>query len=111
MTRQNSRPAKPKKEKAVKKINWYSGPIADKDRFGTAPLGPIPRSPEKQIVLLEHAVFELYEMLLRDNGWDNPSSISERLSSRTLRIAHRAYDRGYKELAEWVDSPDSEDWR
>jgi len=103
MTRQKSRPPKQKKGKAVEKINWYSGPLADKDYMGIAPLGPIPRSPEKQIVLLEHAVFELYEMLLRDNGWDNPSSISERLSCHTLRIADRAYDRGCKELAEWVD--------
>ena len=100
MIRQNSRPAKPKKEKAVKKINWYSGPLAAKDYMGIAPLGPIPRSPEKQIVLLEHAVFELYEMLLRDNGWDNPSSISERLSCHTLLIADRAYDRGLKEFEE-----------
>ena len=99
MTRQNSRPSKPKKGKT----NWYSGPLADMDRFGTAPLGPIPRPLEKQIVLLELAVFELYEMLLRDNNWDNPSSISDRLSSRTLLIAHRAYDRGCKEWDEWVD--------
>ena len=108
MTRQNSRPSKLKKGKAVKKINWYSGRLAEKDYVGLAPLGPIPRSPEKQVVLLEHAVFELYEMLMRDNGWDNPSSISDRLSSRTLRIAHRAYDRGYKELAEWVNNDNDE---
>ena len=108
MTRQNSRPSKLKKGKAVKKINWYSGRLAEKDYVGLAPLGPIPRSPEKQVVLLEHAVFELYEMLMRDNGWDNPSSISGRLSSRTLRIAHRAYDRGYKELAEWVNNDNDE---
>ena len=110
MTRQNSRPSKPKKEKAVKKINWYSGRLAEKDYMGLAPLGSIPRSPEKQIVLLEHAVFELYEMLLRDNGWDNPSSISERLSSRTLLIADRAYDRGCKEWAEYMNKkePDAQ---
>jgi hypothetical protein len=87
----------------MSKIEWYSEAESIKNYMGIAPLGPIPRSPEKQIVLLEHAVFELYEMLMRDNGWDNPSSISDRLSSRTLRIAHRAYDRGYKELAEWVN--------
>jgi hypothetical protein len=108
MTRQNSRPSKPKKGKAVEKINWYSGPLADMDHFGTAPLGPIPRSLEKQIVLLEHAVFELYEMLLRDNGWDNPSSVSDRLSSYTLLIAHRAYDRGYKELEEYMNKKESD---
>ena len=88
----------------MSKIEWYSA----KEYMGIAPLGTIPRSPEKQIVLLEHAVFELYEMLLRDNGWDNPSSISERLSSRTLRIAHRAYDRGCKELEEWVNDDNDE---
>ena len=103
MTRQNSRPSKPKKGKTMNKINWYSGPLAAKDRFGTLPLGPIPRSLEKQIVLLEHAVFELYEMLLRDNNWDNPSSVSDRLSSHTLLIADRAYDRGYKEWEEYVN--------
>jgi len=95
----------------MSKIEWYSEAESIKNYMGIAPLGPIPRSPEKQIVLLEHAVFELYEMLMRDNGWDNPSSISDRLSSRTLRIAHRAYERGCKELAEWADSPDSEGWR
>jgi len=60
---------------------------------GTYKLGPIPRSAEKQVVLLERAVAELFEMLMDERGWDNPGSIADLLSDEVNRIAHRAYEK------------------
>lgn len=67
------------------------------DYVGSKALSPIPRSPEKQIELLEHAVYELYGWLMDELGWDNPASISDRLTDQVIRIAHRAYERGCEE--------------
>ena len=66
-------------------------------RRGDYKLGPIPGPPEKQIVLLERAVFELYDWIMEDLGWDNSTSISDRLSDQVNQIAQRAYDRGCSE--------------
>jgi hypothetical protein len=56
-------------------------------------LGPIPRSPEKQVVLLERAVYDLFEMVMDELGWDNPGSVADRLSDEVNRIAHKAYEK------------------
>jgi hypothetical protein len=60
---------------------------------GKYKLGPIPRSPEKQVALLERAVYDLFEMLMDELGWDNPGSVADRLSDEVNRIAHRAYEK------------------
>jgi hypothetical protein len=56
-------------------------------------LGPIPRSPEKQIVLLERAVYEMFIWLMDELGWDNPGSIADELSDEINKIAYRAFDK------------------
>ena len=66
-------------------------------RTGKYELGPIPKSQAEQIELLEHAVYELYDWLMDELGWDNPASISDRLSDQVNKIAHRAYERGCEE--------------
>ena len=96
MTRQNSRPAKQKKGKAMS-TREYTYTTDAQWRTGNYKLGPIPRSPERQIELLEHAVYELYGWLMDELGWDNPASISDRLTDQVNRIAHRAYERGCEE--------------
>ena len=59
-------------------------------------LGSIPSSPEKQVQLLEYAVYELFEWLMDELGYDNPGSIADRLADEVNKIAHRAYERGCK---------------
>lgn len=61
---------------------------------GKHKLDPIPGSSEKQIELLEHAVYEMFELLMDELGWDNPGSIADRLSDQVNKIAYRAYERG-----------------
>lgn len=56
-------------------------------------LGPIPKSPEKQVILLERAVAELFDILMDELGWDNPGSVADELSDQVNRIAHRAYEK------------------
>ena len=56
-------------------------------------LGPIPRSPEKQVLLLERAVFELFGWLMSELNWDNPGSIADELSDEVNRIARKAYEK------------------
>ena len=60
---------------------------------GMHKLGPIPRSPEKQVILLQRAVYELFEMLMEELNWDNPGSIADRLSDEVNKIAHKAYEK------------------
>lgn len=60
---------------------------------GRYKLGPIPKSPEKQVILLERAVAELFDMLMDELGWDNPGSVADVLSDQVNRIAHRAYEK------------------
>jgi len=57
-------------------------------------LGSIPRSQDKQIELLERAVYELYDWLIDLLGHDNAHGISDKLSDEINLIAHRAYERG-----------------
>lgn len=61
---------------------------------GRHKLGPIPKSPEKQIELLEYAVFEMFEWLMDELGMDNPGSVADRLSDQVNQIAYRAYEKG-----------------
>lgn len=61
---------------------------------GRYELGPIPRSPEKQIELLEYAVFEMFEWLMDELNMDNPASIADRLADQVNQIAYRAYEKG-----------------
>jgi hypothetical protein len=61
---------------------------------GKYELGPIPKSPEKQIELLEHAVYEMFEWLMDELDYDNPGSIADRLSDQVNKIAYRAYEKG-----------------
>ena len=61
---------------------------------GKYKLGPIPESPEKQIELLEYAVFEMFEWLMDVLEWDNPGSVADRLSDQVNQIAYRAYEKG-----------------
>jgi len=60
---------------------------------GTHKLGPIPRSPEKQVILLQRAVYELFEMLMDELNWDNPGSVADRLSDEVNKIAQKAYEK------------------
>ena len=60
---------------------------------GRHKLGPIPKSPEKQIVLLERAVYDLFEILMDELGWDNPGSVADELSDQVNKIAYRAYEK------------------
>jgi hypothetical protein len=60
---------------------------------GRYKLGPIPKSPEKQVILLERAVAELFDMLMDELGWDNPGSVADELSDEVNRIAHKAYEK------------------
>ena len=92
MTRQKSRPTKPKKGK-VMNTKEYTYTTDAQWQTGNHKLGPIPRSPEGQIELLEHAVYELYSWLMDELGWDNPASISDCLTDQVNQIAHRAYEK------------------
>jgi hypothetical protein len=67
---------------------------------GKYKLGPIPKSPEKQVELLEYAVFELFDWLMDELGWDNPGSVADRLADEVNKIAYRAYERGSKIYAD-----------
>jgi len=58
-------------------------------------LTAIPKSQVGQIELLERAVYELYDWLMDELGYDNPHGISDRLSDQVNLIAHRAYERGW----------------
>ena len=60
---------------------------------GEHELGPIPQSPEKQVILLERAVFELFDWLMSELNWDNPGSIADELSDEVNRIARSAYEK------------------
>jgi hypothetical protein len=61
---------------------------------GRYKLDPIPKSPEKQIELLEYAVFEMFEWLMDELDMDNPGSVADRLSDQVNQIAYRAYEKG-----------------
>lgn len=63
---------------------------------GEHKLGSIPSSPEKQVQLLEYAVYELFAWLMDELGYDNPGSIADCLADEVNKIAHRAYERGSK---------------
>jgi hypothetical protein len=58
---------------------------------GTPPR--IPSSPQKQIVLLEHAVADLIERLMDETGGDNPGDVIDLLADECIKIAWRAWDR------------------
>lgn len=60
---------------------------------GMHKLGPIPKSPEKQVVLLERAVHELFKWLMDELGWDNPGSIADVLSDEVNKISYKAYEK------------------
>ena len=55
-------------------------------------LPKIPKSKDVQIKQLEQAVCELTSWLMRELGWDNPSSIADELSDEINRIVQRAYE-------------------
>jgi hypothetical protein len=60
---------------------------------GRYKLGPIPKSPEKQIELLEYAVFEMFEWLMDELGMDNPASVADRLADQVNHIAFMAHQK------------------
>ena len=55
-------------------------------------LPPLPSSKDEQIRLLGRAVYDLTNWLMDELGWDNPSSIADRLADEVNRIAQRAYE-------------------
>ena len=61
---------------------------------GKYKLGPIPESSEKQIELLEHAIYEMFKWLMEELDYDNPGSVADRLSDQVNKIAYRAHERG-----------------
>ena len=60
----------------------------------SGPLPKIPSSPQKQIVLLEHAVADLIDRIMYLTGGDNPGDVIDSVvADECVKISWRAVDR------------------
>ena len=53
----------------------------------------IPKSNKKQIKKMEKAIHSLFDLILLEKGWDDPSVIPLLLPQDVIRISRRSYKR------------------